>query len=301
MARMTSVHPAFFNACTPWVCWLQLAQFQLTRQRNNIRHAIATKQARSLHERGHEQACSRTMPLLRTSIWWMIIGLLANSTKGFGHVNVKGRRRVPKPPTRIRAFMAAQPRLYRAPLCTAPVSAHALHTRPHNQAGNENVTVCSATLCHLQAGQEWCSIWVLPRSTLLATHVEACQPVATNHLYKARSWKRWMQPSPLTSLQCRVNAVCTTERPPGCAAAEADGIILHSVPLHPQHARHLMSCPLVETYVGDRQEQRGSPFGKSQRAHTHVCCWHRAVYLQGEHTSDRLTTKQAKSCYNILL
>lgn len=30
---------------------------------------------------------------------------LQNSTKGFALVKVKGRKRVPKPPTRIKAFM----------------------------------------------------------------------------------------------------------------------------------------------------------------------------------------------------
>lgn len=30
---------------------------------------------------------------------------MQNSTNGFGNVSVKGRRRVPKPPTRIKAFM----------------------------------------------------------------------------------------------------------------------------------------------------------------------------------------------------
>lgn len=34
----------------------------------------------------------------------MIIGLFAKSTIGLGTVSVKGRRRVPKPPTRMRAF-----------------------------------------------------------------------------------------------------------------------------------------------------------------------------------------------------
>ena len=38
-----------------------------------------------------------------TWIWWMIIGSLAKSTMGLGTVSVSGRRRVPKPPTRIRA------------------------------------------------------------------------------------------------------------------------------------------------------------------------------------------------------
>ncbi len=31
--------------------------------------------------------------------------MFPNSTSGFGHENVSGRRRVPKPPTRIRAFI----------------------------------------------------------------------------------------------------------------------------------------------------------------------------------------------------
>jgi hypothetical protein len=38
------------------------------------------------------------------SIWCSRMGLLQNSTKGLGLVKVKGRSRVPKPPTRIRAF-----------------------------------------------------------------------------------------------------------------------------------------------------------------------------------------------------
>ena len=33
------------------------------------------------------------------------MGLLAKSTKGFGKLRVRGRRRVPKPPTNINAFM----------------------------------------------------------------------------------------------------------------------------------------------------------------------------------------------------
>lgn len=33
------------------------------------------------------------------------MALLQNSTNGFGLEKVKGRRRVPKPPTRIKAFM----------------------------------------------------------------------------------------------------------------------------------------------------------------------------------------------------
>ena len=34
-----------------------------------------------------------------------IMGLLQNSTKDFGLVNVRGRKRVPKPPTKMRAFI----------------------------------------------------------------------------------------------------------------------------------------------------------------------------------------------------
>ena len=41
--------------------------------------------------------------LPHTWIWWMIIGRFANSTMGLGTVSVSGRRRVPKPPTRMRA------------------------------------------------------------------------------------------------------------------------------------------------------------------------------------------------------
>ena len=33
------------------------------------------------------------------------MAMLQNSTRGFGLVNVSGRRRVPKPPTRISAFI----------------------------------------------------------------------------------------------------------------------------------------------------------------------------------------------------
>jgi hypothetical protein len=40
-----------------------------------------------------------------TSIWWIIIGLLQNSTNGFGQLSVRGLSRVPKPPTRMRAFI----------------------------------------------------------------------------------------------------------------------------------------------------------------------------------------------------
>jgi hypothetical protein len=39
----------------------------------------------------------------RTWIWWMIIGRLAKSTMGLGTVSVRGRRRVPNPPTRMSA------------------------------------------------------------------------------------------------------------------------------------------------------------------------------------------------------
>ena len=38
-------------------------------------------------------------------IWCKIIGSFANGTRGFGTVSVNGRRRVPKPPTRINAFI----------------------------------------------------------------------------------------------------------------------------------------------------------------------------------------------------
>ena len=39
------------------------------------------------------------------SIWWSIIGLLANSTSGLALDSVNGRSRVPYPPTNIRAFI----------------------------------------------------------------------------------------------------------------------------------------------------------------------------------------------------
>ena len=37
------------------------------------------------------------LTLTSASIWWRIIGLLANSTKGLGRVRVNGLKRVPKP------------------------------------------------------------------------------------------------------------------------------------------------------------------------------------------------------------
>lgn len=39
----------------------------------------------------------------KASIWCNNMGLLANSTRGFGLLNVKGLKRVPYPPTRIKA------------------------------------------------------------------------------------------------------------------------------------------------------------------------------------------------------
>ncbi len=41
----------------------------------------------------------------RASIWWSNIGLLANSTRGFGLDSVNGLNRVPYPPTRMSAFI----------------------------------------------------------------------------------------------------------------------------------------------------------------------------------------------------
>lgn len=52
-----------------------------------------------------DAAVSIMLTLTRASIWCRIMGLLAKSTKGLGTDNVRGRRRVPKPPTRISAFI----------------------------------------------------------------------------------------------------------------------------------------------------------------------------------------------------
>ena len=41
----------------------------------------------------------------RASIWWSRMGLFPNSTSGLGRERVSGRNLVPKPPTRIRAFI----------------------------------------------------------------------------------------------------------------------------------------------------------------------------------------------------
>jgi hypothetical protein len=50
------------------------------------------------------QPTPHTHTFTSASIWCSRMGLLQNSTKGLGLVKVKGRSRVPKPPTRIRAF-----------------------------------------------------------------------------------------------------------------------------------------------------------------------------------------------------
>lgn len=46
----------------------------------------------------------------RAWIWCCTIGLLAKSTSGLGLLRVRGRSRVPKPPTRIKAFMVQRSR-----------------------------------------------------------------------------------------------------------------------------------------------------------------------------------------------
>lgn len=51
-----------------------------------------------------DTAHARRWTYARASIWWMIIGLLAKSTIGFGTVSVSGRSLVPNPPTRISAL-----------------------------------------------------------------------------------------------------------------------------------------------------------------------------------------------------
>ena len=51
--------------------------------------------------------CSWRFPVIippLTSIWWQIIGLLQKSTSGLGHDSVRGRSRVPKPPTNMSAL-----------------------------------------------------------------------------------------------------------------------------------------------------------------------------------------------------
>ena len=47
----------------------------------------------------------RAFNLVGAITWCKIMGLLAKSTSGFGTLSVSGRRRVPKPPTRIKAFI----------------------------------------------------------------------------------------------------------------------------------------------------------------------------------------------------
>jgi hypothetical protein len=61
----------------------------------------------------------------------MIMGLFANSTKGFGHVNVSGLSRVPNPPTRIKAFIVKtngrstfNAWLHFKTVCRCPLSSH---------------------------------------------------------------------------------------------------------------------------------------------------------------------------------
>ena len=48
---------------------------------------------------------SSTPTAMSASIWWHSIGLFPKSTIGFGTLRVKGRSLVPKPPTKIRAFI----------------------------------------------------------------------------------------------------------------------------------------------------------------------------------------------------
>ena len=48
---------------------------------------------------------SSKLTCTKASIWCITIGLLQNSTRGFGFDRVSGRNRVPQPPTSIRAFI----------------------------------------------------------------------------------------------------------------------------------------------------------------------------------------------------
>ena len=48
---------------------------------------------------------SVTPAAAKASIWCKIIGLLPNSTNGFGNVKVNGLNLVPYPPTKINPFM----------------------------------------------------------------------------------------------------------------------------------------------------------------------------------------------------
>ena len=85
----------------------------LGRGRNQRRDLAFQQRARFEAEKKHRWSCaagvffvipaSPRFNLPHTWIWWMIIGRFANSTMGLGTVSVSGRRRVPKPPTRIRA------------------------------------------------------------------------------------------------------------------------------------------------------------------------------------------------------
>lgn len=62
----------------------------------------------------------------RASIWWRRMGLLPNSTSGLGRERVSGLNRVPKPPTRIKAFIwLARTKLKRRETCSGTKVDHA--------------------------------------------------------------------------------------------------------------------------------------------------------------------------------